>query len=365
MSRADMKQNEITRARLLEHLRSYPEMQTEDAFKYIFQSAFGCEHLIHSREGALAYLMRECEALSPSEEPRTDPLDGGYSRVHLSWLNAGLSAETLTRLFCLSARVEADGRDRLLEKLEVATRMVEDSELPFNSGDFRTALESWREIGFPAIHHSDRFRAEYRPSYRVIANEYVAFLPIFAAIDRLLSKGRITVAIEGGSASGKSTLADILKRVYDCNIFHMDDFFLRPHQRTAERLAEVGGNIDRERFLSEVLLPLSRGERVSYRRFDCQTSDLSEPTTVTDTPLTVIEGVYSMHPDLSEHYDLSVFLSISPAYQRERILKRNAPKFAERFFNEWIPLESRYFSELRIKEKCRLVVDVDSINARS
>ena len=51
----------------------------------------------------------------------------------------------------------------------------------------------------------------------------------------------------------------------------MDDFFLRPEQRTPERFSEPGGNVDRERFLSEVLLPLRQGEAVDYRRFDCAT----------------------------------------------------------------------------------------------
>jgi hypothetical protein len=31
-------------------------------------------------------------------------------------------------------------------------------------------------------------------------------------------------------------------------LFHTDDFFLQPHQRTRERLESVGGNIDYERF---------------------------------------------------------------------------------------------------------------------
>lgn len=52
---------------------------------------------------------------------------------------------------------------------------------------------------------------------------------------------QILVAIDGSCTSGKSTLADALAEEYDCNLFHMDDFFLRPLQRTAERLAETGG----------------------------------------------------------------------------------------------------------------------------
>ena len=52
------------------------------------------------------------------------------------------------------------------------------------------------------------------------------------------------VAIDGMCGSGKTTLGQVLSKVYDCNLFHMDDFFLRPEQRTAERMAQDGGNVE-------------------------------------------------------------------------------------------------------------------------
>ena len=36
--------SEKTRALLTKHYQTYPKLQTEDIFKYLFQSAFGCEH---------------------------------------------------------------------------------------------------------------------------------------------------------------------------------------------------------------------------------------------------------------------------------------------------------------------------------
>ena len=87
-------------------------------------------------------------------------------------------------------------------------------------------------------------------------------------IDELLAKqDMVIVAIDGKCTSGKTTLASKLAEIYDCNVFHMDDFFLRPEQRTPERFAEVGGNVDYERFQEEVLLPLKDGKAFSYRPF--------------------------------------------------------------------------------------------------
>ena len=77
-------------------------------------------------------------------------------------------------------------------------------------------------------------------------------------IQRLLEKkGRLIVAIDGRCGSGKSTLAAALQEQYGYPVVHMDDFFLRSEQRTAERLATPGENVDHERFLAEVLSPLA------------------------------------------------------------------------------------------------------------
>lgn len=154
------------------------------------------------------------------------------------------------------------------------------------------------------------------------------FAPLFAELDRRLAgEAPVRLAIEGGSASGKTMLGKILAERYDCTVFHMDDFFLRAEQRTAARFAEPGGNVDRERFLAEVLLPLWRGEKVFYRRFDCASMQLQSAVETAPKKLVVAEGAYSMHPDLAPYYDLSVFLDISPelpfpAATRRR--KRNA-----------------------------------------
>ena len=165
-------------------------------------------------------------------------------------------------------------------------------------------------------------------------------------IDELLmQKDIVIVAIDGKCTSGKTTLATKLAEIYDCNVFHMDDFFLRPEQRTPERFAEVGGNVDYERFKEEILIPLQDGKQFSYRPFDCNTFTLADPVTVIPKQLNIIEGTYSHHPYFGNSYDLKVMLTVTPELQRERILQR--PAFLhQRFFEQWIPMENRYFESL-------------------
>lgn len=176
-------------------------------------------------------------------------------------------------------------------------------------------------------------------------------------IDQLLQqKERIIVAIDGNCAAGKTTLAAQLSQTLDCNVFHMDDFFLRPCQRTPQRYAEIGGNVDYERFRQEVLLPLTAGEAFSYRPFDCAAMELSDPVSVIPKKLNIIEGSYSLHPYFEEPCDLNVFLHVQPALQRARILQR--PAFLHRrFFEEWIPMEQRYFDGFDIMAKCHLCIE--------
>ena len=68
-----------------------------------------------------------------------------------------------------------------------------------------------------------------------------------------------------GTGTVSYTHLDVYKRQQlDCNVIHMDDFYLQPHQRTTKRMREPGGNVDYERFETEVLQPMLTGEAVSY-----------------------------------------------------------------------------------------------------
>lgn len=166
--------------------------------------------------------------------------------------------------------------------------------------------------------------------------------------------GMILLAVDGRCASGKTTLAAALERETGCNVIHMDHFFLRPEQRTRDRLEEPGGNVDYERFQKEVMLPLSRREAFSYQIFDCRKMALSSFVEVDPHKPTVIEGSYSCHPAMWDFYDLRVFLNIGREEQLRRILQRNGEEGLAQFQNRWIPMEEKYFAAFRIQERCDL-----------
>ena len=171
----------------------------------------------------------------------------------------------------------------------------------------------------------------------------------------MAGKDGIVVAIDGPCASGKTTLAESLSRRLACPVIHMDHFFLRPEQRTPERLAEPGGNFDRERFTAEVLTPLREGRSFAYRPFVCSTMSLGEPIEVQRSPVILIEGSYSCHPDLRDAYDFCLYTSVSREEQEKRLLLREGEEKLAVFKAKWIPMEEAYFKAFDIASHCHVL----------
>ena len=174
----------------------------------------------------------------------------------------------------------------------------------------------------------------------------------------LAQRDRVVVTIDGPCASGKTTLAKRLAEQFDCNLIHMDDFFLRPEQRTPERLAEPGGNFDRERFWDEVMNPIVRYDDITYRPYLCGEGKLGDPVFLPFKQLFIIEGSYSQHPFLGKTtVNLRVFVDISQEKQLERLESRD-PEKLNRFLSEWIPMEQKYFKTFRIREQADICLEL-------
>jgi uridine kinase len=165
----------------------------------------------------------------------------------------------------------------------------------------------------------------------------------------------LLVAIDGKCSSGKTTLGYYMQKVYDCNLFHMDDFFLQNYQRTPERLSEIGGNVDYERFSKEVLIPIVEGQNVEYRPFNCEKRVIQEGSIIKHKRLNIIEGSYSMHPYFGDCYDMRIFMNIDEEQQVNNIRKRNGEEKLVQFKKEWIPKENAYFEKFDISSRCIII----------
>ena len=54
---------------LLIHYRKYPRLEIEDIFKFIYQGALGCEHMVTSLDTAIERIKDECLGNSYTSEP--------------------------------------------------------------------------------------------------------------------------------------------------------------------------------------------------------------------------------------------------------------------------------------------------------
>lgn len=187
---------------------------------------------------------------------------------------------------------------------------------------------------------------------------------ILKDINDLLDKSDkdiIWVAIDGPAASGKSTMGNFLNDNFICNLFHMDDFFLPPDKKTADRLCQPGGNVDYERFKEQIIDNVSVKKSFTFQEYDCHSFDYFESGKIFPKRLNIAEGVYSMHPSFEDIFDYKIFLNVDKTTQLKRILNRSGEKLLEKYISIWLPLEENYFSSTNIKAKCDAVFDTSNM----
>lgn len=165
----------------------------------------------------------------------------------------------------------------------------------------------------------------------------------------------LALAIDGRCAAGKTTLARELSAALGAPVVHMDDFFLPFEKRTPGRLAQPGGNFDLERFMEEVYAPLSRGEAFSYGVFDCSRGVIGAERTIPRAGVVIVEGAYSLHPELQPLYGLRIFCDVDAETQLARLKKRESAASFENFVKKWIPMEEKYLAAFNIEGVCDVV----------
>ena len=328
----------------------YPLMEIQDYVKLAYQNEFGPMHLAE-KERLYDGIQRELTELTGQEgRCEREKIGNGLSRIPLGGLpHPETDGHLIAELMILTMKHHTGSLEGLEEKL----RLIEEKE---GSGA-KAWLDDYRKEGCPPVSHSQNYRNRYQPHYRVIKEEFADWFSVLSEIRNLLSrKESAVVSIDGRCGSGKTSLAALIREVFDCNVFHMDDFYLPPQERKEDWQNIPAGNMNLQRFRREVLQPVKEGKSVLYRPFDCQTGCVAPPAAVPPAKLTVVEGSYSQHPVLAEEYDLKIFLTCSPDVQKERLSAREG-EGVQSFFRFWMPMEERYFAAFDIEKKSDVVVN--------
>lgn len=207
----------------------------------------------------------------------------------------------------------------------------------------------------------DRLSVDYqkksRFSYAIMHKDMVTLIPLLSKIDELChTQDQVLIALDGFSASGKTTIGHLLSCIHDANIAHTDDFFKKIEIDPNDFLSIHGANIDFLKINETIINPFMRKEGYSFQPFDFKSHQHQQKITVSYKPVLFIEGAYSMHPKLNANYDYQVFVEVPRLKAYYRILKRNGLKRLLGFIKKWIPKEISYVKALEIKEKANFIL---------
>ena len=155
---------------LLQHFERYPKMQPQDAVKLVYQHTFGPGHMIRDARKAALMLQQEMDAVQPGiKEPLYESIGNGLCRLNLRpCLEKGISNEFILRLFLEAAQSTTATKKEFRQNLHVLQKLAEEDETPFEPIELDMFMLQYEEKGYPAVHHSDAYRAAYAPAYRVV-----------------------------------------------------------------------------------------------------------------------------------------------------------------------------------------------------
>jgi uridine kinase len=139
------------------------------------------------------------------------------------------------------------------------------------------------------------------------------------------------VGIDGVTAAGKTTFADALVKRIPARRVTIDDYHRPPPQEY------YPNSFDFPRFREAVLA--IDGDVIA-------------------------DGVFLLHPDLRDLWQLSIFLAVEPAAARERGIARDASwmeNARERYEKRYVPGETRYLEEIDPASRADVVIDTTDL----
>jgi hypothetical protein len=157
--------------------------------------------------------------------------------------------------------------------------------------------------------------------------------------------GSLVVAVDGNSASGKTTFATRLAQALGAPLVHTDD------------VAWHHSFFDWWPLLVErVLEPFRSGHAINWTPEAWIARGREGSILVPAAPVLVVEGVSASRRELADLTDVAIWMDVDPRLAEQRGLERDGPE-GRAFWFEWQAAEDAFLAEDRPWERAMLIVD--------
>jgi phosphoribulokinase len=187
------------------------------------------------------------------------------------------------------------------------------------------------------------------------------------AVDRLVDLTRdagrrpLLIGIDGQGGAGKSSFARRLVQRLDSAavVVEGDDFYRDlPDDERVLLDAEQGVEqyFDWQRLRREVLEPVARAEQVlRYQRYDWPAETMGDWVEMPMPDVVIVEGVYTLRPQLRDLVDVKVYVEASDAVRRRRQFERG--ENTDEWIDRWVAAEDLYVARTAPRTVADVVVD--------
>ena len=155
----------------------YPGMEVQDWYKLLHQASMGNRHLGVEDSLIYAYLLGEWDRIEASdEEPLLEFISPDSSMVRLNlraYKAAGGTPEAVFESMEQTWETFKPSSSQLVKRLDELRLAADRNKLSFQAEEVVRFIETQKREGFPAIHHSDEYEAQYKPAYRVLDRRFV------------------------------------------------------------------------------------------------------------------------------------------------------------------------------------------------
>ncbi len=185
----------------------------------------------------------------------------------------------------------------------------------------------------------------------------------------------VKIAIDGGSASGKTTLADELEQVLIPSgreiIRASIDGFHNPkqirYQHGSTPFHYFRDSFDYSSLHSWLIEPFRKGGTRSYKTavydFRTESSVIQNPRIADRDAIVLIDGVFLLREGLYQSWDFKVYLDVSFSVMLDRAMERDKELFGgkgeviKKYMTRYIPGQRSYIERHRPYERADVVID--------